>query len=97
MPHLTELMNDPYEAVRFIAYRSLRTLPGYTDFHFDYLAEREERVATALPLLQSWQRSAESRRRRDPELLVNAEGEIRVDAFRRLLNQRDHRPLFLRE
>ena len=75
----------------------LQKLPGYADFRYDYLADREERVAAALPLLHSWQRSALSRRRRDPELLVDAEGKIRVDAFRRLLNQRDTRPLFLRE
>ena len=97
VPHLAELLNDPYEAVRSIAYRSLRTLPDYGDFKYDYLADRQERVATVLPMLQSWRRSALSRRRRDPELLVDAEGEIRVDLFRRLLGQRDHRPLFLRE
>jgi hypothetical protein len=97
VPHLAELINDPYEAVRFIAYRSVRTLPGYEHFRYDYLADREARVSSALPLLRSWQQSTLARRRRDPELLVDADGEMRVDAFRRILNQRDTRSLFLRE
>ena len=97
LPHLAELLNDPYEAVRLIAYRSLRSLPGYTDFEFEYLADREQRVATLLPALQSWRTSTVSRRRRDPELLVDTDGLMLVDTFRRILNQRDNRPLFLRE
>lgn len=97
VPHLAELLNDPYEAVRFIAYRSVRTLPGYETFRYDYLDDRPARVAATLPLLQTWQQSRQSYRRRDPELLVDDDGEIRVDAFRRILNQRDNRSLFLRE
>ena len=72
VPHLAELLNDPYEAVRYIAYRSLRTLPGYAGVDYDYVASREERVAAALPILRAWQNSALSRRRREPELLVDA-------------------------
>ena len=97
VPHLAELLNDPYEAVRYIAYRSLRTLPGYAGVEYDYVASREERVAAALPILQGWQNSALSRRRREPELLVDADGRLRIDEFRRILHQRDNRPLFLRE
>ena len=35
-PSLSVLMNDPYEAVRFIAHRSLRSLPGFADFAFAF-------------------------------------------------------------
>ncbi len=97
VPHLAELLNDPYEAVRYIAYRSLRSLPGYAGVDYDYVAGREERVAAALPILRAWQDSALSRRRREPELLVDTDGRLRIDEFRRILEQRDNRPLFLRE
>ena len=98
VPHLAELLNDPYEAVRYIAYRSLRTLPGYAGVDYDYVASREERVATALPILRAWQNSTVSRRRREPELLVDADGRLLIERmFRRILEQRDNRPLFLRE
>ena len=97
LPHLTELLNDSYEAIRFISYRSLRTLPGYSDVDYDYLAGREERITAVLPILQSWQNSILARRRREPELLVDNEGHLRIDEFTRIFNQRDNRPLFLRE
>ncbi len=96
-PHLAELMSDPYEAVRYIAYRSLRTLPGYTAFDYDYLATHRERVDRVLPALQKWRASTLSRQRREPELLVDTDGTLRTDVMRELFDLRDNRPLFLRE
>lgn len=40
---LAELLDDPYSAVRFVAHRSLRTLPGFDDHAYDFLAPRQER------------------------------------------------------
>jgi hypothetical protein len=97
LPHLAELLNDSYEAIRFISYRSLRSLPGYDNVNYDYLAGRRQRVTAVLPILQSWQNSMLARQRREPELLVDDEGRLRIDEFTRILNQRDNRPLFLRE
>ena len=97
MPHLAELLNDPYEAVRYIAYRSLRSLPGYADFSYDYLAPQPERVERVVPLLQAWGASLQARQRREPELLVDADGTLRADLMRRLFDLRDSRQLFLRE
>ena len=96
-PYLAELLNDPYDAVRYVAHRSLRTLPGYAGFEYDYVAGRRERVAAALPVLESWRDGPLPRRRREPALLVDLDGRWRVDDLRRILRQRDDRPLFLRE
>ena len=95
-PYLAELLNDPYEAVRYIAYRSLRTVPGYGGLEYDYVAGREARVAAALPVLRAWQERPPPRRR-EPALLVDAEGQLMVDRMLGILRQRDNRPLFLRE
>lgn len=97
VPHLAELMNDPYEAIRYIAYRSLRSLPGYETLDYDYLAAQPERVERVLPVLQAWRASALGRQRREPELLVDADGALRADVMRQLFDLRDHRRLFLRE
>ena len=97
VPHLAELMNDPYEAVRYIAYRSLRSLPGYAAFEYDYLAAQPVRVDRILPALQAWRASTQSRQRREPELLVDADGTLRADVMRELFDIRDQRRLFLRE
>ena len=96
-PYLAELLNDPYEAVRYIAYRSLRTVPGHAGLQYDYVADREARVAAALPVLQAWQQRAPQRTRRDPALLVADDGQLMVERMMGILRQRDNRPLFLRE
>jgi hypothetical protein len=40
---LVEALDDPYAAVRFVAYRSLRSLPGFEDYAYDFIAEPAER------------------------------------------------------
>ena len=97
LPHLGEALGDRYDAVRFIAARSLRSLPGYTDLEYDFVGPEQARVDTAVRVLRAWRASPASLQRREPELLVGADGELRVDAMRRLFDQRDLRRLFLRE
>ncbi len=97
VPHLAELLNDPYDTVRFIAYRSLRSLPGLSDLEYDFAAASQERVDAALEAIQYWRRSGLALQRRDPQLLFDAEGMLRVDVMRRLFDARDTRRLFLRE
>ena len=97
VPHLGEALGDPYDAVRFIAARSLRSLPGYANLDYDFVGPRQARVDTAVRVLREWRASPAARLRREPELLVDPRGELRVDAMRRLFDARDRRPLFLRE
>jgi hypothetical protein len=97
VPHLGEALGDRYDAVRFIAARALGSLPGYANLEYDFVAPEQARVATAVRVLSEWRASPASRQRRDPELLVDADGELRIAAMRRLFDQRDRRPLFLRE
>ncbi len=97
VPYLGEALGDSYDAVRFIAARSLRSVPGYARLDYDFVAPEQERVEAAVRVLREWRASPAARLRREPELLVDADGELRVDAMRRLFEQRDRRPLFLRE
>ena len=97
VPHLGEALGDRYDAVRFIAARSLRSVPGYAGLDYDFVAPEQERVEAAVRVLREWRASPAAHLRREPELLVDANGELRVDAMRRLFEQRDRRPLFLRE
>jgi predicted CXXCH cytochrome family protein len=46
-PYLAQLMDDPYPAVRYIAHRSLRTLPEFKDFAFDFSPDPARRPAIA--------------------------------------------------
>ena len=97
VPYLGELLGDPYDAVRFIAARSLRTVPGFETLQYDFTGERQDRIDSAVGALRAWRNSAQARARRDPELLFGVDGELDTAAMRRLFDGRDTRPLFLRE
>jgi hypothetical protein len=53
-PFLAPLLDDPYSAVRYIAQRSLRALPGFGDFEYDYLAASDLRRAAVGRALAKW-------------------------------------------
>ena len=44
-PFLIQLLNDPYDQVRFIAHRALRSIPGFTPdkFNYDFLGDETDR------------------------------------------------------
>ena len=97
-PYLGLFLNDSYDAVRYITGRSLRTLPGFTDFPFDFVAPSEQREAARRRALGLWRDSRDRiGRRGDPELLFNPDGSFVADRIDRLTNQRDRRRIFYRE
>ena len=96
LPFLAPLLIDPYDAVRFIAHRSLRGLPGFQDFEFDFLAPdvvRQQAVATAS---RRWLSRGGSRSRK-PELLFDADGRFDRETMERLYGQRDDGRVHLEE
>ena len=97
-PFLSELLLDPYSAVRFVAYRSLRSIPHFDEFQFDFVAPREQRSQRKDRALGIWweTRDAKSFRWGTP-LLFEPTGELQHDVFDELLRQRDDRPLSIPE
>ena len=98
-PLLGQLMNDPYDAVRYMAGRSLRTIEGYRDFDYDFLvppAEREKRISR---LMERWEKGVREQPapRIGKALLLNADGSLRREEFELLLRARDERPVMLVE
>jgi len=96
-PSLSVLMNDPYEAIRFIAHRSLGTLPGFAGFAFDFTGPTKVRSAGVMKVMDIWRRSGSlAEARQAPALLLDADGSMKADVLR-LLRQRDQRRIDLRE
>jgi formate-dependent nitrite reductase cytochrome c552 subunit len=97
-PYLTLSLNDSYDAVRYIAGRSLKTLPGYETFVFDFVAPENERIALQRRALGLW-RDMRDRigRRGDPTLLFNDDGTFMPDRIDRLTLARNNRRVFYRE
>jgi cytochrome c552 len=94
-PYLALLLTDSYDAVRYIAGRSLRTLPGLEAFQYDFVARPAERAEARVRALQRWRESQTVRR--DPALLVNADGTFDANVIDRLMRQRNNRRVYYRE
>jgi len=95
-PLLAHLLDDPYAAVRFVTERSLKRLPGYSTFSYDFLApraERQSRVETAL------QRHALRKflRRDKAAVLRDGQGKFMTQQAKAFLKQRDDQPIHISE
>jgi len=89
--------SDPYGAVRYIAARSLRRLPGFETWSFDFLAPQAERTASGKAAYDLWQAlprpPAEVRRR----VGYRADGSLSLELMMQLQKERDNKPVFLGE
>jgi hypothetical protein len=98
--YLAQLLDDPYDAIRFVAYRSLRGLPGFNLFQYDFIAPSRQRFDAQLRTIDVWRRTWRPRpgaEQAEAELLFNPDGTPRGDVVTRLLGMRDHRRVLLRE
>lgn len=99
-PYLAELLVDPYPAVRIIAERSLRTLPGYDGFMKELDSKEEFREQAKAEVLTNWSARTGGdgpKKPARPLLLMQADGTLDVDEFARLLKRRDLRKIRLVE
>ena len=95
VPYLLDLMDDPYEAVRMVAARSLTRIPGFERGGFDPLA-RPDRRAESLSALRARVLPVPLPPEVAERTLYDTQGG-RSDEVARLHTQRDDRPLILEE
>jgi hypothetical protein len=97
-PFLSLLLTDPYDAVRYIAGRSLRALPGYEAFAYDFVGTPAQRVEWRRQALEIWRNTrGQQGRRGDAALLFNPDGTFIAEQVTRLSAQRNNRRVFYRE
>lgn len=97
-PYLANLLNDPYSCVRYIAHRSLRRLPGFDGFAFDFVGPPEARLDARRRALVQWGAGLPgSLDRTGPEILIDETGWLDQNALTRLFDGRDDRNVDLRE
>ena len=101
-PYLAELLVDPYPAVRIIAERSLRTLPGYESFQKQLDGEAEARQQAKAEVLSNWSARTGSTAEAAgtparAQLLMNADGTLDAKEFARLLKRRNNTKIRLVE
>ena len=91
-PFLGILLDDPYDAVRSIAARSLRSLPGRRGFAYDSVIAPSTRAAVAPQLARAAHGAAVP-----SAVPLQSDGSTRKDVVDRLLAQRDQRAIDLLE
>ncbi|WP_182870615.1 multiheme c-type cytochrome [Rhodopirellula sp. JC639] len=92
--YLAQLMNDPYLAVRMIARRSLKTLPGLADLDVDPLGSDSERNEAILSIIRRWDQDPHDA---DPALLIGPDNVVKTSRIDVIMNQRDNTPMSLAE
>jgi len=91
-------LTDSYAAVRFDAWKSLQTLPGFSDFSFSYTAPDYALGEAAMRAHEKWLREVRNVNAvYRPETAINSDGDFRQDVFQRLRSERDEKPIFLAE
>jgi hypothetical protein len=96
-PYLAQLLDDPYDAVRFGAARSMKALPGFGGFAFDFDSPPAARRQAQLRAMATWDRSRQKPGRAAAELLMTSAGEVDIPRVLALLKQRNNRAMLLRE
>jgi len=94
-PLLAQLLADRYAAVRYIAYRSLKRLPGFASFEFDFTAGPQQQERAREQALQLWRRSGRAGAR--AEVLIGTDGDSLGSEVQSWLRQRDDQEMFLAE
>jgi hypothetical protein len=97
-PYLAQLLEDRYDAVRFIAERSLRRLPGFHEFEYDFVGPPEQRAAAHQRALLTWAGAPISQERPfAAPVLIDRQGRVQQTPFQRLWKLRDDRPMAVKE
>ncbi len=95
-PYLATLLEDPYPVVRYIAARSLKELPGFETFSYDYITTTPgELRASRERALDIWGQTTKPAG--NPSLLLESNGALERDALEALLKTRNNRTLELFE
>jgi hypothetical protein len=87
-------MEDPYDAVRYIAHRALGIL-GKDGTGYDFVGPPAIRTAAVREIKERWKSSPHPTP--PPAVLIDQNGEVKQAEFERLLRRRNQRELILDE
>ncbi len=91
-PFLAYLLDDPYSVVRYVSFRSLKKLPGYQEFSYDFTSPKGIRQRAKNQALEIWQTQT-----RPPfgdsssAILLHDRGQLNSPAIEELYRKRDNR------
>ncbi len=84
--------------MRFVAHRSLKRLPGFADFDYDFVGSPDARSAAVKRARKVWEQAQSGEKRPFTRAtLIDPGGHVLEDDFQRLLRNRDNRPIDIAE
>lgn len=91
-PFLAYLLDDPYSVVRYVSYRSLKKLPGYQGFAYDFTSPKGARQKAKGQALEMWQtQSRPTFGDSGTAILLDDQGRLNATAAEELYRKRDNR------
>lgn len=89
-PYLIFELNDPYSAVRFGAWKSLQTLPGFSGYKFDYtIDDAAQKEALAVAYRKWWFEVRQPTTEYRAQTILEPNGSFHQEVFDSLLDHRD--------
>jgi len=95
-PYLAELLTDSYDVVRFIGFHSLKDLPEFAEFDYDFVGSEPSRKQKRRDALKIWN-ELPLRLSPAPSLLIDAQGELQTDRIQEMRKNRLDPPVILIE
>jgi len=96
---LAQLLQDPYAQVRLISSESLRQMPGFADFEYDFLAGQQQHMEDTNRAVEHWESQSDitGERRVDRLLGRRGQGQIARQRMQQLLDERNDSPVSIPE
>ena len=95
---LARTLNDPVSAVRYVAGRAIRQLPGFEDFNYVFVSDESVRVQALRTAVDLWtQQQTSDSSFDDPVLLIGPGGQVNQNRVRELISRQDATPINLPE
>ena len=97
-PFLAQTLDDPYSAVRYIAHRSLKRLPGYQDLALDFAGPPAGHGLAKDRAMKIWEQSLSlGSDRTGPQILIDPTRGLDQERIQSLRQQRNNRSIDLQE
>ena len=96
-PYAALLLKDPYPAVRFMAARSLRSLPGFAGFEYDFLQAADKLEIASEAALALWSTDTNRPTNAIPSLLLGPGGQLDQQRLNQHYARRNDREIVIAE
>ena len=97
-PILAELLDDPYDAVRFIAHRSLRQFSPFENLEYNFVDSADALARAQIDAREVWSSDPNRKKAQPGHATLTAEdGSLLIETLENILRRRDDAPIDIAE